>query len=419
MREDIQANQHAHRSFPFILITVVVDGTGLGLMLPILPLLFVELTGESVPQAAIHGGWLSALFSIVQFFTAPVLGNLSDRFGRKPILLGSLTAFGIGYLLIGFSQSIGWIALSTILLGAFSATMSTASAYVADVTEPRDRVGRFGIIAAAYGAGFVLGPMLAGLLQTYGTRAPFVLAGILTLLNVVYGFFVVPESLRMENRRAFSIVRANPFGAYAQLRDRPPLMRLLVALMLIYIAAGSVSIIWGYFTILKFGWSQGEIGLSLSLSAAAGVLVQSVLASRMSRWFGTLRTMCVGFTCMILGLLGYAFASQGWIMLVSIIPAAMGLLATAALTGELSNQVSTDTQGELQGAISSMVSAASVVTPIIMTQLLSLFSGQDAVIYFPGMPYLLAAVIAAWGFYLGARAVKQGTLKNARIEARS
>jgi MFS transporter, DHA1 family, tetracycline resistance protein len=400
MPEAGSAYGSASSAYAFLLITVAVEGIGSGIILPVIPQLLVELTGEPVPQAAIYGGYLMALFALVQFFAAPVLGNLSDRYGRRPILLGSLAGFGLTWVVIGLSSSLGWLFMGAILAGAFGATLSTANAYVADVTPQEERAGKFGMMTAAFGAGAVIGPMLAGVLERYGTRMPFFVAAGLALCNVIYGLLVLPESLRPENRRPFLIARANPLGTFVQIRRQLLLVRLLAAWGLMQITILTEKVTWGYFTMLKFGWSQGAIGLSLSLASGGMVIVQAALLGPVVRRLGEVRTACLGFIFAITGLLGYALAPRGWIFVAFILPSALGSLTGAALISYMSKHTAADAQGEFQGAVVSIASAIAAITPILATHLFHRFSTNDAVIYFPGTPYLIAALLACVGLAL-------------------
>jgi DHA1 family tetracycline resistance protein-like MFS transporter len=394
-------------AFAFLLITAAIDGLGAGIFIPIIPQLLMDITGESVTHAAVYGGWLLALFALVQFFAAPVLGNLSDRYGRRSILLVSMTAVALDYVCYGLAPTIGWLFLADIFAGVFTATLSTATAYIADITRPEDRARRFGMLNAALGIGMALGPVLSGLVEPYGPRTAFFVAAALAFINVSYGLFSLPESLRPENRRVFSFRRSNLLGTFIQMRNSLILPRLMGSLGLMQIAAFTVPIIWGYFTIQRFDWSQSEIGLSLSLYVGATILVQGTLLAPVNRRLGNLRTACVGFSCSIIGLLGYAFAPQGWIMLAFILPSAVGSLTGAALTAYLSNSVSANSQGELQGAIAGTASAAAALNPLLMTWLFNRFAENDGGLYFPGMPFIAAALMAVFGLVLTIQAVRR------------
>jgi DHA1 family tetracycline resistance protein-like MFS transporter len=351
-------------------------------------------------QNAIYGGWLLALFSLVQFFASPILGSLSDRFGRRPVLVVSLTAIAVDYLCYGLAPTIGWLFLSDILAGVFSATLSTASAYIADVTPPHGRARRFGMLTAAYGVGLTMGPMLVAALEGYSTRMPFFVVSGLALLNAVYGLMTLPESLPMENRRAFSILAANPLTAVMHIGKDNALLYPLGSLGLMQIAALTVPVMWSYSTSHQFGWSQREIGLSLSLYASTTIVSQSLIVGPVNRKLGALGTARVGFTFMIIGLLGCAFATQSWLMVAFTIPTALGSVAVAALLSHLSNHVPADSQGELQGTVACMASATAFLTPLLMTEIFSSFSATDSAIHLSGMPYLIAAISAILGLFL-------------------
>ena len=387
----------------FIMITMVIDGMGAGVAAPILPQLIVELTGNSVAEGALYGGALIASFATMQIVFAPVLGNLSDRFGRRPVLLGSLGTFGINYLLMGFASDIAFLFVGECIAGAFGATMSTAGAYMADVSDAKDRTRRFGAITAAYGVGITVGPMLGGLVAPYGSRTPFFCSAGLALLNVAYGYFVLPESLAVDQRRPFSIRRANPVGALAQIRYEPRAIELLGAYALMQMAMLAVPATWAYFTMLKFGWAPREIGISMSVYAVLTILIQGILLGHVHRWIGSERTAYLGFVCTIIASIGYAFATQSWMMLAFIMPAVLGSLAGPTLISYLSNHIPANSQGELQGAVATVTGATTVCAPLLMTHLLSYFSSADALVYFPGAPYVGAALFATLGLLVAIR----------------
>jgi DHA1 family tetracycline resistance protein-like MFS transporter len=390
----------------FILITMIIDGIGNGIIFSTLPLLLVELTGRNIPHAAVYGGWLTALSAAMQFFAAPILGSLSDRFGRRAVLLGSLTAFGINYLIMGFASEVGWLFIGAMLSGIFGATLSTANAYVADVTAPENLTKRFGMILAALGAGFILGPILVGVLEGYGVRAPFFVAAGFALLNVVYGFFVLPESLPEERRRPFSLARVSPLNLLAQMRKQPQILILLGALGLMQMAAVTPPVIWGYYTIQKFGWSQREIGMSLGLAAVLTLIVQGLCISYIDRRIGNIYTTYLGFSCMLISLVGYATSSRGEMMVAFMVPSALGSMTGAALISYMSKRTRADAQGELQGAIASISGASVAVTPPLVTQIFSFFSTDRAFVYFPGAPFLLASLLSFAGLLLAVHALR-------------
>ncbi len=402
----------------FILATLTLDGITVGLIAPVMPALLAELNGESISRAAVIGGWLQVMFCTLQFFTAPVLGNLSDSFGRRPILLASLAGLGISYVLLGFAPATIWLFVGTIFSGMFSATYSTASAYIADVSAPGDRARRLGWVAAAFGLGVILGPVLGGTLGDHGTRVPFFAAAALALSNVTFGFLIVPESLGAENRRPFSFAQANPFGAFRMIRKQTAFLRLFIALGFLHITGSTVPLIWGFITTLKFGWSPADIGVSISLRVIGTVFAQAVLLSYFTRWLGNQLTACAGFIFLIIGLFGYAFAGREWILLASIVPSSMGLMTGPALISHMSCHTPPDRQGELQGTIGCIGSVGNILTPLVMVELFSRFSQKDASIYFPGAPFLLAALLASCGLLLVIQACRSSELPHSRAATR-
>jgi DHA1 family tetracycline resistance protein-like MFS transporter len=265
------------RATIFILITILLDTIGFGIIAPVMPELIMELTGEGIGQAARYGGWLLFIYAVMQLFFAPILGNLSDRFGRRPVLLCSLTAFGLDYILMGMAPTLTWLFVGRALAGVFGATHATANAYVADITAPDQRAKSFGLIGATWGIGFMIGPVVGGLLGEYGPRVPFFAAAGLALLNVVYGSIVLTESLSEENRRPFAWKRANPIGAIHQMRRYPVVIGLFFAVVFYQIAHDANPSTWSFYTMLKFGWSERDIGLSMG---AVGLMMAIVQGGR-------------------------------------------------------------------------------------------------------------------------------------------
>jgi DHA1 family tetracycline resistance protein-like MFS transporter len=391
----------------FIIGTVAIDALGIGILAPIMPKLLEQLTGAGLARAAIYGGWLTALFASVQFFAAPILGNLSDRFGRRPVLLPSLFAFGASYVLMGIAPSIGWLFVAQALAGVFGATFSTAGAYIADVTEPLERAKAFGLIGAAFGAGFIFGPLLGGFLSAYGIRTPFFAAAALALLNVAYGLFVLPESLPPERRRPFVWRRANPLGALLHMRNYQMVYGLLGAMLLLQFIGTSLPATWPYFMMQKFGWTPADVSLSLALYGVLNIVIQGGLMGQLQTRLGTPGTvfLALGFT--IVGYAGYAFGDRSWIVVAFIVPTAIGFMAGPGLSGLMSSQVPATSQGELQGAIGSLQSLAAVIAPIAMTRLFSIFAGEHAPVYFPGAPYIASMLLAAGSLLLVLRATRR------------
>ncbi len=385
----------------FILVTILIDTLGFGMIVPVMPELIEELSGEGIAKAARYGGALMFLFAVVQFFAAPILGNLSDRFGRRPVLLISLAALGVDYVLMALAPTLIWLFVGRFISAIASATFAAANAWVADTTAPKDRSQRFGYLSAAWGLGFMLGPVLGGLLGEYGARVPFWAAAALACINFLYGFSVLPESLAPESRRTFSMRRANPIGALLQIRNYPMVFGLLLVMIPFRIAHDANPAVWSYYTLHKFGWSAADVGWSLFAVGAGIMFVNAVLVGPAMKTLGERGAVWVGFTGMALGFGIFAFATEGWMMYVGILPFALVGIAQPAIRGMMANRVPADSQGELQGTTSSVMSLTMVFSPILMTELFYRFSAEDAPIHFPGAPFLAATLLllAALGIF--------------------
>ena len=394
----------------FIFVTLLIDITGLGLIIPVMPKLIEELLHTSdVSKASQYAGWLTFAYAITQFVFAPVLGNLSDKYGRRPILLFSLLGFGIDYLFLSFAPSIGWLFVGRIIAGVTGASFTTASAYIADISTNENRAQNFGMIGAAFGLGFILGPMIGGLLGELGSRVPFFVAAGLALLNCAYGYFVLPESLDKEHRRAFEWKRANPVGSLLQLRKYPAVSGLIISLILIYIAGHSVQSNWSFFNIEKFGWSPKMIGISLGIVGLLVGVVQGGLVRVVNPKIGNEKSIYLGLGLYALGLLLFAFASQGWMMFVFLIPYCLGGIAGPALQSLISGHVPPNEQGELQGALTSLMSATSIIGPPLMTNLFAYFTKEEAPVYFPGAAFFLGALLMIASTYYAYKALHTET----------
>ncbi len=391
----------------FILLAVVLDTMGAGLLIPVLPKLIASLAGADLTRASLYGGEISALFAAVQFLAAPVLGNLSDRFGRRPVLLLSLAAFGVNYLIMGFATSIAWLFVSQALAGLFGATIATAGAYLADVTPGPDRVHRFGLIGASMGVGIIIGPVIGGLLARFGLRLPFFAAAGMSLLNVVYGTFILPESLAPQNRRPFSLARAHVLGAFGQLRSFPVVSSVLGASLLMRLSLQTLPATWPYFAMQQFGWTPLGVGYSLGAYGTMSIFGQGVLVARLTRRFGS--RWCVRFSqyMCIVGFLGFALAGSGEVAMCFIVPSALGDMSGPSLTGMMSQDLPAVQQGELQGAIASRTGLSMIVTPPVMTHIYQAFTVGFAGWVFPGAAYLAAAALAAGSLLLFTRATRR------------
>lgn len=389
-----------------MVITALLDSIGFGIIMPVLPQLVMDVSGEGLSAAARYGGWLMFAYAGMQFFMAPILGNLSDRFGRRPILLTSLLVLGIDYLIMWWAPSLLWLLLGRIVAGAAAATHSTCGAFIADISKPEERAANFGLIGAAFGMGFVIGPVVGGFLGEYGSRVPFLAAACLTAVNFCYGALVLPETLARNLRRPFNWRRANPTGALISLRRYPMVFGIVGAYVLFQLGHHVLPATWSYFTIEKFDWSPREIGYSLGAVGIMMVLVQAVLLRLVLPKIGPRRAAYAGYCFTIVAFCGYALATQGWMIYPALAVGALGGFAGPAMQGIMSNQIPADQQGELQGGLASMASLTAIVSPPFMTQTFALFTGPDAPIYFPGAPFVAAALLSVAALAVFVRATR-------------
>lgn len=377
----------------FIFITLMIDITGLGLIIPVMPKLIEELTGGTISQASEYGGWLTFTFAIMQFLFSPVLGGLSDQYGRRPVLLFALFGFALDYLFLSFAPTIAWLFVGRAVAGITGASITTATAYIADISNEDNRAKNFGMIGAAFGLGFIIGPVIGGLLGQYGARVPFMVAAALTFINCIYGYFVLPESLAKEHRRPFEWKRANPLGSLMQLKKYPALGGLVISFVLIYLASHAVQSNWSFFTIEKFGWSEKLIGISLGVVGVLVAIVQGGLIRFINPKLGNEKSVYTGLLLYSLGLILFAFASQSWMMFVFLIPYCFGGIAGPAIQSIMSSSVPANSQGELQGALTGLISLTSIAGPPIMTGLFAYFTKPSAPVHFSGAAFLLGALL--------------------------
>ena len=385
----------------FIVMTVVIDAMGIGLIIPVMPQLLLEvLPTATLGQAAIWGGVMAMLFSLMQFLFGPMLGSLSDQYGRKPLLLVTLVMMTIGYLIMALAGGIWLLLFGRIIGGISSATQSTATAYIADISKPEEKAGNFGLISAGFGIGFVLGPLLGGALVEFGTRAPFYAAGLLALANALFGAVVLRESLTASNRRTFEWRRANPLGAFRYIGQFKDLIPLLWVSFCFYISVAVYPAIWVYYTTERFGWSPGLIGVSLAVYGGSTVLVQAVLIRLANRYLGDNKTVKLGLIIQIPTLTMIALVGDGTLLLALTPLAALGSIGTPALQAIMSRAVETESQGALLGVLASLNAFATMIALIGMTQIFAYFSRGDALLYLPGAPFLLSALLMALGLGL-------------------
>ena len=388
----------------FILITVLLDAMGIGLIIPVMPDLIREVNGGDLASAAQWGGLLSTTFAIMQFLFGTVLGALSDRYGRRPVLLVSLGVMALDYLIMAVAGSIWLLLLGRIIGGITAATQATAYAFMADISADDDKAANFGLIGAAFGLGFVLGPLIGGLLAEYGTRAPFYAAALLAGLNTLFGWFVVKETVSEDTRRPFEWRRANPFGALKVLTSLPGIGPLLVVYFLYQVAFIVYPATWSFFTQERFDWSPRMIGLSLALFGVMMAVIQGGLIRRILRLLGERGTVIYGHVFDVVAFTVIALVTSGALVLALIPLAALAGVITPALQGIMSKAVGDARQGELQGALVSVAALASIVSPAVMTTAFATFTRDSAPIYLPGAPYLLSAVLMAFALVVFLRA---------------
>lgn len=376
----------------FIFITLLIDIMGWGLIIPVMADLIAQLKHIPVNQASTYGALLLSVFAITQFLFAPVMGNLSDKYGRRPILLLSLFGFGIDYIILAVAPGYGWLFVGRVIAGLTGASFTTATAYIADVSpDETTRAKNFGMIGAAFGLGFVLGPALGALLATWGIRAPFYAAAALCLLNCFYGYFLLPESLSKENRRPFDIKRANPFGALKFLTNHPEIGGLAISFFLIYLGAQAVQGNWNFFTIYRFNWSEKMVGISLALVGILVGGVQAGLTRVVNPRIGNEKSIYLGLTLYVIGLVLFAFATESWMMFAFLIPYCLGGICGPSLQSVISGHVPSNQQGELQGALTSLMSLTTIIGPLVMNSSFTYFTTEKAPFYFPGIHFLIGA----------------------------
>jgi DHA1 family tetracycline resistance protein-like MFS transporter len=359
-----------------------------------MPRLLVELSGEGLSRAAVYGGWLGFVYAAMQFVFAPVLGNLSDRFGRRRVLLFAIGALGIDYIVMGFAPTLAWLFVGRAIAGAAGASFTPAYAYVADISAPEKRAQNFGVVSAAFGIGFIIGPAIGGLLGSLGSRAPFFAAAALSLINFCYGFFVLPESLPLERRRAFEWRRANPLGTLNQMRKHPVVLGLLGALFLWGLGNQVMPTTWAFYTKFRFGWSEATIGASFAVVGLVMFSSQAIVMRFLVPRLGERRAAAIGIASGMAGYAGFGLATAGWVMfawLVSWFFAAIVMPTTVAL---MSHRISPDAQGELQGAVASLFSLSAILGPPLMSHLFARFTAPESSVHVPGAAFLAAAALA-------------------------
>jgi DHA1 family tetracycline resistance protein-like MFS transporter len=377
----------------FIFITLLIDVIGWGIIIPVMPGLISQMENVDTGDASSLNGWMLFAFSLTQFIFAPLVGNLSDKYGRRPILLVSLFGFGLDYILMSWAPSIEWLFLGRVIAGVTGASFTTASAYIADISDDKNRAQNFGMIGAAFGMGFILGPIIGGLLGTFGPRVPFMAAAGLCFLNWLWGYFILPESLSPDHRRPLDWKRANPVGSLLHLKKYPDVGYLLIAMVLVYLAGHAVQSNWSFYTIERFGWGEGMIGVSLGVVGLLVGIVQGGLTRVINPKLGNARSIYIGLILYAIGMLLFGLATTGWMMLVFLVPYCLGGIAGPALQATITSEVDVREQGELQGALTSLMSATSIVGPPMMTNLFAWAIKPGNPIYMPGAPFFLGSFL--------------------------
>ncbi|MBS1636996.1 MAG: TCR/Tet family MFS transporter [Bacteroidetes bacterium] len=384
----------------FIFITVLIDCIGIRIIYPVAATIVAEVSHVSVNEAITYSGWIMACYAAMQFIFSPLLGSLSDRYGRRPVLLLSLFGLVINYIFLALANTLPLLFMGRIITGICGASLSTSYAYVADISVPEKRAQNFGIIGAAIGLGFIIGPFIGGMFSELGTRAPFIAAACLSFLNWLYGFFILPESLKPENRRAFDIRRANPFGAFMQLKNNRRIRTLMLVLFLIFMAGQVMPSIWPFYTKYLYHWSDLEIGYSLAFVGLMVALVKGGLIQWSQQKFGSVKSVYLGLLFHFTGLLLFAWADQAWMAYAFTLVYCLGGIAPPSLQGIISGRVPDNEQGELQGIITSLMSISNIVSPLIMSHLFAFFTSETSTVHFPGAAFALAALAVFAAFML-------------------
>jgi DHA1 family tetracycline resistance protein-like MFS transporter len=382
---------------PIVAMALFIESMGIGIIIPVAPQLVMQLSGASLADAAPIAGWLTLAYASMQFIFSPILGNLSDRYGRKPILLASLAALSVDYLLMGLAPSLAWLFVGRIIAGIAGATFSTANAVVADIIPPDQRAKYFGLNGAAWGMGFIVGPVVGGLLGGFGPRVPFFAAAVFTAINFLIAIVVLKETLPESQRRAFSARRANVLGAIKSMRAIPGAALLLFVLFMYQIGHDTLPSTWTWMTMAKFGWGEREMGISLAVLGLGTAVVQGGLVGIFTRKLGEFRSALIGLSAGSVGFMGYALSTEPWMLFASVPVACLIGLTMPSIRAMLSRQVPANAQGELQGAIAGIVSFTALVTPFTMTHLFS-FSMEQ--MQFPGAPFVAAAASLVLGTVL-------------------
>lgn len=385
----LRGPQFAHRAVPIVLAAVVIDVIGFGIVMPVLPALITRLGDIDLPAATRIAGWMLAAFAVAQFFAGPVLGQLGDRFGRRAVLIAAMIGFCLDYLLMAVAPTLAWLFAGRVIAGITGATFGPAAAVIADVTPPARRASAFGMLGAAFGVGFIIGPALGGMVASFGVRAPFVLAAALAAINAASMAWLLPETLTPSHRRPFQWREAHVIGAFRPLFRAGPAAPLLLAWFLWQLGGMVYPSVWAFWAAIRFGWDATAIGWSLAWVGLLTIIVQLGFTGRMVERIGERRTAMVGLACAAACMLAYAFATRGWQVYAFFLVGALGAFAYPALNGILSRMMDATRQGALQGGIGSMNAVAAMLGPLIAAQSLALGTRHG----FDGAAFVVAAVL--------------------------
>jgi MFS transporter, DHA1 family, tetracycline resistance protein len=398
----MKEKKHGNKALLFIFITLFIDVMGIGIIIPVLPKLIMSMGNYTVEEAGVIGGWMATVYALMQFIFSPLLGALSDRFGRRVVLLLSLFGFGVDYLFLGFAGTISLLFVGRFIAGITGASFTVAGAYIADISPPEKRAQNFGIIGAAFGLGFIAGPAVGGAIAGFGDRVPFFVAAGLALLNWLYGLLILPESLKPENRRKFEWRRANPVGALLQLMKHPMVVRIAVVFFLLNLAGQSLPTTWSFYTIHRYHWTETGIGFSLAFVGICIAIVQGGLTRILIPKIGEMRAVYFGITINTLGMIGVGLASEPWMIFAATVGLALGGIGGPSLQSIASKDIPPNEQGELQGFLTSVMSITAIIGPLLMPWLFSSFASGRYGIVLPGAPFfcsailLVGALIFAW-----------------------
>jgi DHA1 family tetracycline resistance protein-like MFS transporter len=411
--------QHRQASLGFIFVTLFLDVMGLGLIIPVLPKLIERFTNNDIASASSVYGFMVALYALMQFVCAPILGSLSDQYGRRPVILLSLLGAGLDYLLLAFAPNLAWLFVGRVIAGATAANFSAVNAYIADISPPEKRAQHFGIVGAAFGLGFILGPAIGGGLGNVGLRVPFLVVAAITLVNTLYGFFLLPESLPRQHRRVFSWTRANPIGALVALGHYPVVLSLAVITVLSGLAQNALQSVWVLYTGYRYGWGTGEVGISLALVGLGAIIVQGALIGRIVPRFGEYRTLLLGLSVSVVSYTLYGLASQAWMFYAIPFFGSLGFLSNPSVQAIVSQRVQPNEQGALQGAFNSLLSLTGIVGPVIATNVFRYFIGESAPLHLPGAPFFLGALFNVLGLMLAFRLFIRTPMPQPRVVVRT